>query len=321
MVTHSKLLDCLPTLGVGERIIAWIKAFLENRSFRVQVNDALSSPAGATSGCPQGTVLGSVCYILYTNSVRDAIPDNVTMLTYADDSKIVSSAADDAGCENLQNAINKFYEWSTRLDLRLSVNKCKILHFGRNNRRHAYFIHDTRIEVANVVTDLGVEISDDFKFTEHVRKAVLNATRTSNWILRALILREPETYIRLFDTYVLSKMLYAAPVWRPQHKKDIKLLQTVCNRFRSRVAFRCHVPKYSVPLVDINDRLDLCDTRLLDKIVNYLPDICDKLFDHGTSSSRLRNTVRSKFIPRKDLVNNLFPFRSTRLSRQIPFMQ
>ena len=59
LTTHQKLLECLPSLGVGPTLVGWFRAFLTQRTFRVAVNGGLSRPAMITSECPQGTVLGN----------------------------------------------------------------------------------------------------------------------------------------------------------------------------------------------------------------------------------------------------------------------
>jgi hypothetical protein len=75
--THAKLLAILPRYGVGPKIVRWIEAFLRDRVFRVRVNDRLSADAQVTSGCPQGTILGPLMYILYTDSLKYITPKEI----------------------------------------------------------------------------------------------------------------------------------------------------------------------------------------------------------------------------------------------------
>ena len=64
--------------------LAWIKAFLGNRSRVVSVNGTHSSPRPVPSGVPQGSVLGPVLFLLYINDITDQIQS--TMRLFADDS-------------------------------------------------------------------------------------------------------------------------------------------------------------------------------------------------------------------------------------------
>ena len=315
VVTHSKLLKCLPNLGVGDNIISWIQAFLENRSFRVKVNEKMSSEASVTSGCPQGTVLGSLCYILYTNSVRYISVPDTCIVTYADDSKLFAKVENVTESENLQRAITKFFNWSRALDLNLSTNKCRVLHYGSKNLRSEYYIGDDKIEATELISDLGITTTTDFRFTTHIHKAVQNAARTSNWILRSLIVRDPDIYMYLFETFVLSKLLYASSVWRPQHKNEIKLLQRVCNTFRRRLAYKCNVPKEAIRKTDITQTLEKSDARIFQTILKHMPVLANEMFTQQATISRAKAIIKPTYIPRKELVNNLFPFRAYRNSR------
>ena len=114
-VTHCKLRKMLPFFGVGPKLIKWSAAFLRDRTFRVKINETLSNFGKATSGCPQGTLIDPLMYILYTNSLGNILTQNVRHKVYADDMKIYMAVNDDKACQIFQKALNKFYEWSTKL--------------------------------------------------------------------------------------------------------------------------------------------------------------------------------------------------------------
>ena len=47
-----------------ESTVAWVKAFLTNRLQRVQVSNCLSSLTNIFSGVPQGSVFGTILFII-----------------------------------------------------------------------------------------------------------------------------------------------------------------------------------------------------------------------------------------------------------------
>ncbi len=73
-------------LGMFDKAHNWIENWLSNRKQRVVINGSASDWAPVTSGVQQGSVLGPVLFIIYTNDI-DLGPNNfVAKFTY--DTKI-----------------------------------------------------------------------------------------------------------------------------------------------------------------------------------------------------------------------------------------
>ena len=61
----------LTSYRVDKKLIAWIEAFLCNRMQQVKINGVLSESKSVPSGIPQGTVLGTLLFIIYINDLPD----------------------------------------------------------------------------------------------------------------------------------------------------------------------------------------------------------------------------------------------------------
>lgn len=118
------------------------------------VNGSLSGEAKITSGCPQGTLLGCICYVLYTNSIKFAIPESIRVKIYADDTRMYTVVNNEDDRNTLQNAIDLFFNWTQSLDLMLSLEKIYVLHYGRNNKKFDYFISGFQIKDAETMREL-----------------------------------------------------------------------------------------------------------------------------------------------------------------------
>jgi hypothetical protein len=63
------------------------------------------------AGVPQGSVLGSVLYLLYTNDLPQ--PEGTTVATFADDTALVAVGGDIAeATKKLQRAADEINNWS-----------------------------------------------------------------------------------------------------------------------------------------------------------------------------------------------------------------
>lgn len=85
-VPHKRLLAKLEAYGITGATLAWIKDFLTGREQKVSINGKSSRWHAVTSGIPQGSVLGPLCFVVYINDVPEVILSLI--LLFADDTKI-----------------------------------------------------------------------------------------------------------------------------------------------------------------------------------------------------------------------------------------
>ncbi|XP_065642197.1 uncharacterized protein LOC136073865 [Hydra vulgaris] len=109
-VPHKRLISKL--CGYGIEMLNWIETYLSNRKQRVIIGDTKSDWLEVLSGVPQGSVLGSLLFLLYINDLPSKIKNKCEL--YADDNKIIAVVNNQVDSKSLQHDINNLTEWSDK---------------------------------------------------------------------------------------------------------------------------------------------------------------------------------------------------------------
>ena len=78
------LLKKLSAIGFSNDTIGWFKSYLSNRLFRVNLGNCYSDSSNITCGVPQGSILGSLLFLIYVSDMPQAVISNLFL--YTDDS-------------------------------------------------------------------------------------------------------------------------------------------------------------------------------------------------------------------------------------------
>ena len=82
-VPHRRLLFKLRHNGIRGHILNWIAGFLTGRRQRVVLRNGTSRCRSVTSGVPQGSILGSLLFLIFANDIPDMVLTTAKMI--ADD--------------------------------------------------------------------------------------------------------------------------------------------------------------------------------------------------------------------------------------------
>jgi predicted YcjX-like family ATPase len=110
--------------------------------------------------------------------------------------------------------------------MKFNVDKCKIMHVGRNNPRYEYFINGTKLKAVDDVTDVGVIVHDSLKPAKQCQKAANTAGAVLRTIKQNFHYRDKRVFVQLFNQYVRPHLEFAAPAWSPWLEQDKQLLES-----------------------------------------------------------------------------------------------
>ena len=151
------MLNRLREFGFGGSILKWFGSYLTNRYQQTTVLGATSRPLPATSGVPQGPILGPLLFLLYENHLSNGVT-NSRIATFADDTKIFKTVNSISDASALQIDLTNFQKSSSSVNLELNNTKWKVLGVTRKHNKitYPYKLTDTILESTDCERDLGV---------------------------------------------------------------------------------------------------------------------------------------------------------------------
>ena len=93
--------------------------YLKGRKMRTVVKDEKSEWREMKSGVPQGSVWVPIMFLIYVNDMTEGLSSYISL--FADDAKLLRKIGNHKDCEELQNDINKIYEWSKTWEMEFNA--------------------------------------------------------------------------------------------------------------------------------------------------------------------------------------------------------
>ena len=122
-VDHTVLLEDLNSTEIPPAVKKWLYGYLRGRSTVVEYNGKRSKKRKMRQGVPQGGVLSPALFNLYMSKLPSP-PPSVSLVSYADDITIMSSAVEPGtACNNINQYQTELHAWLEERNLRLSEPK------------------------------------------------------------------------------------------------------------------------------------------------------------------------------------------------------
>ena len=240
----------MKSYGMPDSILNWIKDFLYERTQTVFANNCYSYPTSVKSGVPQGSVLGPLLFVLFINDLPDVVNNLICkLLTFADDTKIVSKISSTNDHINLQTNLNNIINWTKLNNMELNKDKFELLthkfvnspnlnllnELPFKNSFGTYSAENIDIHSSSTVRDLGIFIDDKLNFNQHYSIIAKKSKQISGWVLNTFYSRDRVTMLTLFNSLVRSRLEFGCEVWNPYLKKDIVFIEQVQRSFTHKI--------------------------------------------------------------------------------------
>ena len=250
-IDHDIFLKKLNCLGFSDTAISWFKSYLEDRYFRVNIDNNLSDKARLTCGVPQGSILGPLIFLIYANDMPQAVKCDLYL--YADDSCLVYTGKNIKLIEKeLDENFNSLCDWfvENKLSIHFGEDKTKSILFGTKRRLK----DDPKIEICR--KEIKIKQHKEVKYLGCLfdsnlsgRGMAIKVLNKINSRLRFLyrkqnILDKPMRRL-LSNALIQPHFDYASQTWLPNLTKalssKVQCAQNKCIRFCLQLGNRTHL--------------------------------------------------------------------------------
>ena len=184
-VPHRRLLQYYGIRGSTHK---WIPSWLSKRFQKVVLDGQASDPVPVLSGVPQGSVLGPVLFLIFINYLPENIRSSVRL--FSDDCVLYRNIESPMDYQILQDDLNSLAQWETDWQMKFNVANCHSMRVTRHSPdQHIQFdntLLQQKLEQVQTAKYLGLTITDDLDWGQHISEISAKATKTMGFLRRTL---------------------------------------------------------------------------------------------------------------------------------------
>ena len=323
-VNHSILLQKLNHYGILGNALQLIESYLTDREQCVQVNNITSDFDFIKHGVPQGSILGPLLFLLYTNDIAESSP-LFDFYLFADDNAIVLSDTDIKRLEHTLNTeLIHVSNWLIANKLSLNVGKSNVLLFRRSNKQPPPPINITinglPVDEKEHAKYLGIIIDNKLTFKKHIDHVKSRLVKGCAILTMVRHYVPKQILINTYNAHIQPHIDYGLPVWGYTHKthtlpverqqrKAVRIMNFMKKRDDD--PYPLFKPNH---LLRFDESLKLSSAKLLWKADNHLlPPTVNSIFNKSRKDNSFHVPYR-----RINLTQHCISYQGTQVWNRIP---
>ena len=227
--------------------------------------------ANISLGVPQGSILGQLLYIIYTNDIQFS-SKFFHFINSADDTTLLNSMAQVHDSAVVNTELKNVCDWLSANRLSLNIKKTKFMVFHNKNKKVDTIAFDIKVE--NMKIDrisafnlLGITLDEHLNWNSHINVTSMKIARSVGILYKVKNILPEYILKTLYNSLVLPHLTYGILAWG-NNISVLNKLQKKAIRIISNVGYRDHTePQFKK--LNILKLEDIFKTTLLKFYFNY----------------------------------------------------
>ena len=157
-----------------------------------------------------------------------------------DDAKVKKKINDENDVQKLQSDIEKMYDWQTTNKMKFNGTKFQVLRYGNNKEvkeNTDYYTENMEdvIKQYSSLRDLGITMSDDARFDQHIENVVTKVRKKIGWIFRTFNTRRVDIMKQLWKTLLQCHVDYCSQLYKPGQAQEMLKIEKLFYDFISKI--------------------------------------------------------------------------------------
>ena len=132
----------------------------------------------------------------------------------------------------LQRDLDRLHQWELQWYMEFNPSKCVVIHVTRSRTPvpGQYLLHSQALESVAGSKYLGVEISNNISFNNHIQNITTSASPYLGFLKRNIRSQNPALREIAYKTLVRPLVEYSSSVWSPFTKSNVDKLEMIQRR-------------------------------------------------------------------------------------------
>ena len=278
-LSHNILLKKMNKYGIRGISSQWFNSYLTERQLRTKCNTQYDGTQYSDYfpieyGTPQGSCLGPLLFLIFTNDLYLCI-ENGSCLLFADDTSLYYSHTNIRYLKwCITQDLNRIMDWFKANKLTLNINKTECIYFS--NKPTSNFeidIGETRIKSTDSAKILGIWLDTKLSWKKHTNTLLMKIKQNTNLIQISNKFLNKYCKKNIYYAHIYSHITYGLSLWGNMVDTAIKTkIQKVMNKCFNLITHQNPTPENfnKEGLLILNQLITLENQKLGYKLYNNM---------------------------------------------------